>query len=229
MFFLKYSCPFGGKTYPGIVAMIVALIALMGSTFSGSSTFVVILASIGLPLVVLAVFFWLEHLLTDEERRVIESTELPLWLPATPDLIEGVRARKNRFTSRMVSIMIIGAIFMLAFLSPKRGEPNYSAMLTVGIVTAVIILFDYLMRSRWNYIDETAVYTTVPIDHMYDVTHHGKHGRTWVESYIVFYLPDGRYVLHAESGDGRARAITLVRWHGMVMWLPFYGDREDFR
>lgn len=228
MFFLKYSCPFGGKTYPGIIAMIVALIALMGTTFSGSSAFVVILASVGMPLVVLGVFFWLEHLPTDEERRVIESTELPLWMPATPDLIEGVRARKGKFTSRMLTIMMIGAIFMIAFITPKHGDPDFKAMITVGIITAVVILFDYLMRSRWNYIDESAVYTTVPIDHMYSVTHRGKYGRTWEESYIVFYLPDGKYIVHAESGDGSARAITLVRFQGMVMWLPFYGDREDF-
>ena len=228
MFFLKFSCPFGGKTYPIIIATIVLFIAMTGSMFSGLPPFLMFGAMIGLPLGVLAVCCWLEHRLSAEEQMIVSDTDLPLWMPATPELIEGVRARKNKFTTRMVTIMIIGAMFMLAVITPKHGEPNFTAMFTIGIVTAAIIGLDYLLRSRWNSIDGSAVFTTVPIDHMYSVTHHGRYGRTWEESYIVFYLPDGKYILHAESGDGRAQAITLVRYQGMVMWLPFYGDREDF-
>ena len=81
------------------------------------------------------------------------------------------------------------------------------------------------MRAGWKTIDNTAVFTTVPVHHMFDVVHKNRRSRSeWTESYIVVYLPDGRYVLHAQKGDGDARGITFVKYRGSVMWLPYFGQ-----
>ena len=78
----------------------------------------------------------------------------------------------------------------------------------------------------WGTLDETAVYTIIPIDHMYDVKHRGKHGAEWYESYLVFYQPDGRYTLHAKDGDGDANCVVIVKYHGLVTWLPYREERN---
>ncbi|MBR3417992.1 MAG: hypothetical protein IKG82_04805 [Oscillospiraceae bacterium] len=45
-------------------------------------------------------------------------------------------------------------------------------------------------------------------------------GETWYENYLVFYQPDGRYVLKIPKGGHFCSAVIIVLYHGAVTWLP---------
>ena len=38
---------------------------------------------------------------------------------------------------------------------------------------------------------------------------------------MVFYLPDGRYVLPVAQGDGDTDTLAVFKSHGFITWLPF--------
>ena len=224
---LKYSCPFGGKIYPFYLALFSSLIPMFGLMFTGSGPFFRLILMFACPFAVLTACFFMEQSLTDDERIICESCESPLWLPANPALAEAVRGRTgfpNRYT---LIAAFIGVVFAASFVagSPAR-EPNYTAAACSIAPAALFVMTQMIHSFMWGTLDETAVYTIIPIDHMYDVKHRGKHGAEWYESYLVFYQPDGRYTLHAKDGDGDANCVVIVKYHGLVTWLPYREERN---
>ena len=224
---LKYICPFGGKQYPLFLAAISVLVPLFGLLFSDITPYFRMLMMFACPLAVLtACFFW-EQSLTDDEREICNSCAMPLWLPANPALAEAVRKRTgypNRYT---FSVGLICLFFSVSFLVPVAGTTGAvpTAAACCMAPGAVFIVLQLIHTYLWSTVDETTVYTIIPIDHMYDVRHTGKNGNVWYESYLVFYQPDGRYTLHARKGDGNANAVVIVKHRGLVTWLPYKEER----
>ena len=68
--------------------------------------------------------------------------------------------------------------------------------------------------------------TVIPIDHRFDIKHSRRFGNIgserweWFRHYLVFYLPDGRYVLPAGPGSGYAKALVIVQYKGSLAWYP---------
>lgn len=226
---LKYSCLFNGKTYPMTLTM---LALVFGIPFGLVGRFPLLISAVLMlsPAIVLAVCYAIEHHLTEGERQIIADTSYPLWQPVTPRIktlvIEQQRSTQMTLPQMLAACGTCAVVVFLMGIMPGRhshkslAPPNI--MLVISLLCAAAV-FVYLMVTKgiganWMEIDETAVFTQIPIDHMYDVTHHSKHGRTWTESYLVFYLPDGRYVLHAPEGSGFGNTVTVVKFRGALMW-----------
>lgn len=223
---LKYSCPFGGKIYPMYLALASILIPTFGLMLTDISPFYRIAALFGCPIAVLTACFFIEQALTDDEKAICNDCENPLWLPANPALADAVRNRihfPNRHTFSAVFVSIIfGASILTQMIARESGASIAVCAMAPG---GLFVMFQLIYTYLWSTVDETTVYTIIPIDHMYDVRHTGKHGREWYESYIVFYQPDGRYTLHAHDGDGSANSVVIVKHRGMVTWLPYKEER----
>lgn len=217
---LKFSCPFGGKSYPAIAAVLAGIAAAILCSYNlGLPTDSVFAAAVIAVLLALGICFYLEHRLTEAELQAIENSQLPLWQPVNEDIIERVRDLK-----RLCSVegLVAGGSFLLLSVI---SWPTAAAAGEKPIAGKIFLLFglgilgvDFFCSFLWRSIDGTAVYTFIPIDHMYDVTHHHKDG-DYTISYIVFYQPDGRYVLRARYGSGDYGAIAVVKFRGMITWV----------
>ena len=219
MKWLKFTCPFGGKKYPLIIAGII-LIAL-------PVTLLNVTESERVPeYTLLAVFaaligcWYFEQRLTAEEREICDGTMSPLWEPVPEDVLAQLSEQTQHISREVVTVMTISGAFAFGFRFPKRGEPNMTGMSICIIILLAAFGLDLVRRLLWKTVDSTAVCTVIPIDHMYDVTHHSKRS-TWEVSYLVFYQPEGRYVLRAKGGSGDADRIAVVKYHGMVTWVPY--------
>ena len=158
---------------------------------------------------------------------------MPLWHPAN----NTVRAKiRNKYEGTQFSLtgMIAGsigigaAVFFIGILPPKHSTEfnDPAVVLPVAVVAAIIGFFVmFLTKGRgasWLEIDESAMYTVIPVHHCFDVKHHSRRylHRTWYESYLVFYQPDGRYVLKIPNGVTGCQAVIVVVFRGAVTWLP---------
>lgn len=223
---LKYKCPFNGKNYPAILATIGFYLGpLIGVTMMLDEK-ITILISFGLPILILAICFWNEQRLSEAEQTMVEYAEAPLWVQVTPEIQQEITKRKGEFDQPLSKIFIIcGAVgcvvlFGSMFFSGHRANPVDVVPAAVSVAAgAMVVLMLLRIRSKqWNHMDETAVYTKIPIDHMFDVTHHSKHS-TWTTSYLVFYQPDGRYVLRVRDKiGGFANMVTIVKYNNMLTW-----------
>ena len=218
---LKYQCPFGGKQYPIYAAFVSFMLApMIGIPLDVSFTAMALIMA-GLPVAALIVCFFIEQHLTAGERAIIADTAYPLWMPAPPELQEAVRNAKSKPSPILFTLIIplIGLEFAILF--PEHSEPNKGLAMVILLLYVGVFLADWFMRGEWQHADDTTVYTMVDIHHMYDVEHHDKHN-TWTVSYLVFYQPDGRYVLRAERGMGNVNSIYILKYRGMVIWIPAY-------
>lgn len=223
---LKYSCPFGGKVYPFYLALASVFVPTIGMLFTDINPFFQLVLMFACPLAVLTACFFMNQNLTSDEREICAATELPLWLPANPALAAAVRERVTFPNEATLYAVLFSVICGGNLLLPRMSGGSLSSALVCCLAPAgIFVTFQLIHVMIWRTLDETAVYTIIPIDHMYDVKHTGKHGRVWYESYLVFYQPDGRYTLHAKTGDGSANCVVIVKHRGLVTWLPYKEER----
>lgn len=225
---LKYSCPFGGKQYPWIVAACSAFIMPFVLLSFDSST--AISSMIWAPICALVICFFIEQHLTPDERAIIAETEPPLWNLATPELIDEIRREENKNPTRELTAAGIFAGMICLMVIYVFGLTELSLILCLLIALGCIFLLIHAMRQSeiWAQIDDSAVYIDVPIHHMYDVKHTSssrrRHSwfsstRVWYVSYIVFYLHDGRYVLQAPKGSGSADMVRIIKFRNSIRWM----------
>lgn len=225
---LKHSCPFGGKQYPQYLLMASPFIVmLLTSTFQFSAA-LTLAAFILLPLIILIVCLAIEQSLSPEEKMLIEAADLPLWQPADPQIIASIRMNEESKGSPVLGGLLGGVVFCAAILV-TIGFNTVTVLLCGAIIIAIVILLvsDLLGSSAWAEIDETAVYTDIAVDHMYDVKRrrtrgprHARYTEEWYESYIVFYLPDGRYILHCRDiFQQHPPVIRVIQFRGKIRWF----------
>lgn len=217
MKWLKLSCPFGGKQYPIYVALAVLVISAVTlvNTNVSSPLELALLA----VLISLIVCWYIEQRLTPEERSMCAGKMPPLWEPVSMDILEDVRAQTNHISREASGAMMLAGAMALRFFMPRRGYPNPQAGWACLFLVGIIFVLDLFRRMLWKKADSSAVCTIIQIDHMYSVTHRSRR-RTWEVDYLVFYQPDGRYILKAKAGSGETGKIAVVKYHGMVTWVP---------
>lgn len=223
---LKFSCPFGGKRYPWIMAACTAFI--MPFVLLSFGMFASLSSMIWGPICVLLICFCYEQHLTPDERAIVAETEPPLWNLATPELIDEIRTMENKDTGGELGAAAVIALAICCIPIGAFGFSTVTVVLCCVIVLGCIIALIHTLRQSdiWAQIDESAVYIDVPIHHMYDVKHtdsrrryYFREPRVWYVSYIVFYLHDGRYVLRAPKGAGDAHAVRIVKFRNRIRWM----------
>ena len=218
---LKYQCPFGGRQYPYYLVLLSAVIVPLAALIKFDADGVTVFGLMALcPAVIAAICYTREQRLMPDEQDLIDSSEYPLWQPVPPDLLDSVHRQTRRLSRESKSGIVLFTGFAAGTLIPRSGDPNYPLAGAFIIGALVCLIIGLLQRALWSDCDETAVFTVIPIDHMYDIKHHSRRG-SWIESYLVFYLPDGRYTLRAKNGTGDAGAIAVVKFRGMVTWFPY--------
>lgn len=60
--------------------------------------------------------------------------------------------------------------------------------------------------------DDTAIYTKIEVDHWF----YGEMARGGRRKYIVFYLPDGKYVL--ETNGIPPQNIVVIKYKHFIRW-----------
>ena len=237
---LKRQTLFGGKSYPLYIAIACAFFL----TPTGLMTDLPMLIRIPLvlsPVLSLVISFFIIHSLSPEEKNLIAQLDYPLWQPVTPEIKARICAEQSgtqlSLSAMLVSSGVAGFMVMMVCLLPSKRRHETLVPPQVGVIiglAAAFAMFFYLMISKgvganWMEIDDSAMFLQIPIDHMYDVTHHGKRGRTWTTSYLVFYQPDGRYILHAPAGSGDCNTVTVVKYGKALTWFTEYVRRpEDY-
>lgn len=235
---LKYCCLFRGKKYPGIAAVTVGVIVLIAATQADLGAESATAAMIFAAAATLLICFLIENLPTDEERELIAAAAPPAWQPAPENLRKKVTER-TMLPGRNACMAAFGCfLLMLCFLNIAEGSGKTGAVLS--IVTGIgILLADYFCRLRWKrLLDESADCAVIPIDSTYDIESTSRVSRRWFgpnnvfyhySSYLVFYLPDGRYTLPIPSTDGRFNAVAVVRCRGMLRWTLVYQDENGIK
>ena len=218
---LKYRCLFGGKIYP-YYAVMGAFIFGMTLVIPKPTTTRTVLFLIGLPLLALVVCFFFEHRLTDGEMQIMSESSYPLWNPVPEELKALIRQQFSSPSPILIAVCIVAVLIVMPVTYLVSGGENIplEPLIITAAIVACAFIFDYLRRVVWVHIDDTAVFAIIPIDHMYDVEHKNKNRSTY-RSYMVFYLPDGRYVLPVAQGDGDTDTLAVFKCHGFITWLPF--------
>ena len=219
---LKFLCPFGGKKYPSVALALGLIIPMILSTKGVISVDTAFWLMIFLTVFFLGICFYLANRLTKEEQSIVERTAAPLWEPVTPELVELMQGTTERFNNTEVTLISIAIIMGIMGIMPDpRSGGTRTYILAIGFLfAAATVALHFLRRVIWRSLDETAVYTVIPVHDIYDVTHRTRHG-SYTISYLVFYQPDGRYVLKAKPGTADAGAIAVVKFHGLMTWIPY--------
>lgn len=231
---LKKACRFNGKQYPLYLLIASVFAAGFGIIGYPSALSVLLLLS---PVIVLVVSYAVEQHLTPGERKIIADTPYPLWQPVTAEvktrIIEEQSGTQMTLPQMLTACALCaGFVFLMGVMPGRHSRKSLASpqvMLVISLLCAAV-LFIYLIVTKgiganWMEIDDSAVFVQIPIHHMFDITRHGRHGRTWVDSYLVFYQPDGRYVLRAPKDSGFCNTVTVVKYRGAVTW--FVSDEQN--
>lgn len=240
MFWLKYSCPFCGRTAPLFVIAVLLPFFMAFMIFSGFVFWQTILLSLLFLLLTVFISIWLMHRPNRADREQMEAAQAPLWYPLPDDQIMRLRAEMLRNAPSVLHALLAGAvgggITLLCGISPSRHRTGrnrhpvpFETMLPIAAAIAVIgflvVVIIGARRRAWADLDETAVCIAVPVHDSFYVTHHGRHGAKWKEHYLVCYLPDGKYVLHNRYDDHRMTYILIVKFRGSTRWFPLLEHR----
>jgi len=242
MFRLKYSCPFHGHSYPFFISMLVmpltsSLHIYFGMLTGLGSFWIIPMGLLGSVFVLLCFFTYFQQL-SPAEQDLCNECPPALWYPLPESHILHIRSEMlNSAPGILHALGVAAAAGVLTLFCAfgrnrhsvrYRREVTVSEMMPFAIIVAaaafIIVIFISARRRAWAQIDESATCLIVPVHHSYDITHHGKHGRTWIENYIVCYLPDGRYVLHNRKKHVDVRFVIFIRFRNSVIWRPYYYD-----
>ena len=224
---LKYMHLFCGKSWPLPIIIISGIFGPVFAIIHDSAH--PVLWGILPPVILTIGFIIFFRIPDDHDIQARRDASYPLWNPLTPALQDYIRQKEEQtFLSvpamGAIAAVVAGIAFAISRVPPRNHREPPLSLEQSGIFTLIIgsIVFFGLVwqqhRSRvWYDADSSAVYTTVPIDHFFDVTRHGKH-ETWIDSYLVFYLPDGRYILKAPQNSGSADSVTIIKYRGMLRW-----------
>ncbi len=184
-------------------------------------------------LLTLVICFLIERRLSKAERQIVAETPMPFWHPVNALVKAKIRNRYETTQFSIVSMAIgsvcIGAlVLILGTLSTKDSTDtkDLSVLLPIAVIAAIIgFIVMFIIKHRganWLDIDETAMYTVMPVHRCYEGKHDSRRPvrRTWYEHYHVFYQPDGRYVLKIPSGMNSCQAVIAVLYRGAVTWVP---------
>lgn len=233
---LKYLHIFNGRYYPLIAAGIATTTTPLLTIMLDIDVPPGIIMPVG-AILALVVCFLIEHHLSDEERQIMAETPMPLWKPVNAFVRSGIITKYEGSQFSPVG-MIIGsiaigvAVFVVGILPGRHSiEMNDPAVvMPIAFIAAVIafaVMFFYKGRgANWLNIDDSAMYTVIPVHHCYEVKHYYRHrsifsgNNAWYTHFLVFYQPDGKYVLKLPDGHTTCSAVIIILYHGSVTWLP---------
>ncbi|MDE6519546.1 MAG: hypothetical protein K2K91_03670 [Ruminococcus sp.] len=218
---LKYRHLFYGKSIPvmfslfGVLLLITSVIAL--DTIKNELGYIYFLiGSIALILLMLAVDYAIIHRLNLDEKKKIAEASPPKW-KKFPDRFKK-KFRIDKKASLISIAVLIGLELIVAFLVMlSDGVQAMLVSLAILLPVTLICLAVYAVWEHiWTNMDDSAIYTRIEVDHSFKVEY-TRGGRKNYRNYIVFYLPDGKYVLEVSAGLV-PKNIVVIKYKYFIRW-----------
>lgn len=214
---LKYRHLFYGKTIPiilslfGVFFIIANIIAIYIIKNEWGYIYIAI-ESIALILLTLAVDYAIIHHLKPDEKKKIAEASPPKW-KKLPDRMKK-KFHINKKDSLISTAVAIGLNFIVAFIVLLAdGVETMLVSLVVLLPVTLIVLACYAVWEHiWANMDDTAIYTRIEVDHWF----YGEMTRGGRRTFIVFYLPDGKYVL--ETYGTTPKNIVVIKYKCFIRW-----------
>lgn len=218
---LKYRHLFYGKSIPvmlslfGVLLLIISVPAL--DIIKNELGYIYFLTgSIALILLTLAVDYAVIHRLKPDEKKKIAESSLPKWKKLPDKMKKKFRIdKKNSLISMAAAIgleLTAAFIVMLA-----DGVQTMLAALEVLMPVTLICFAVYAVWEHiWANMDDSAIYTRIEVDHSFE----GERTRGGRRHFIVFYLPDGKYVL--ETYGIPPKNIVVIKYKCFIRWEDSY-------
>ncbi|MCR4761806.1 MAG: hypothetical protein K5705_16300 [Oscillospiraceae bacterium] len=237
---LRLYCPFGGKPWPGIVLTGICSAAILLSDAASVQSPLFLLLLLFLCIGGLCGLFWLEHRVTEEDRIMTEQADYAIWGPVTPNVTRRVSDIQPNYSSLFVAILLFLCLLLPFYHTLLLAEDleedalctviRLAAGLTILAICAFMLHFLYPIFAKK--LSRDAVYTIIPVYRHYTVESHSRSGLTYfhqplAKHYVVFYLPDGRYVLPVKREDAYAENIIIVKNNGFYLWYTDAADNPD--
>lgn len=240
---LKYSCFLYGHTYPLPLGTVLASFsAFFLQHYFQLNTAAFILFFILIFILVLIICGSFIRRLSHEEKQRIADAPLLLWQPLPAAELEQLRSSLKTMSTRMLKILegFFAAAFIL-LLYFFRNDPVMGWICALSAAACAIgILLHYRHSCVWSQIDETAEYVRIPVHHCFTKTRYTGEGRhslprleesysemyqraqaeKRIESYLVCYLPDGKYVFYNQTGILYPEYIRIIRFQDHFQWIP---------
>lgn len=219
---LKYRHLFYGKSIPvmfslfGVLLLITSVIALDIIKSEWGYIYHMI-GSIALILFTLAVdYAVIHHLKPDEKKKIAEAS--PQKWKKLPNRMK----KKFKFDikeSLISASSLIGLELIVAFIMMLlKGVETMLVMLEVVLPVTLVCLASYAVWEHiWANMDDSAIYTKIEVDHSFKVKYTTRAGTKNYSNYIVFYLPDGKYVLEVSAGFV-PKNIVVIKYKCFIRW-----------
>lgn len=218
---LKYRHPFYGKSIPVILSMfaaffvIIVMMSVILDNIENESCYIYILiGSIAIILLTLVIDYAVIHHLNPDEKRKIAESNPPEWKRFPDSMKEAFQTDKRAvpfYCAVMLALELVIAFFILL------GKDVQTMLVTLAVIVPVTIII-FVCIAIWEYIwanmDDSAIYTRIEVDHYFKGEKRRTGGR---EIYIVFYLPDGKYVLE-KTGCTIPKNIVVIKYKCFIRW-----------
>ncbi|MCM1132254.1 MAG: hypothetical protein NC340_02160 [Ruminococcus flavefaciens] len=214
---LKYRHLFYGKSLPLIISLFSTCLAVTSVTAiniikSEWGYIYLAIGSVVFFLLILAVCYAVIHRLKpDEKKKIAEAS--PLKWKKLPDCMKK-KFHIDKKSSLISSAVLIGLeLIFFFFIMLIKGMETMLVGLEVALpVTLICLACCAVWEHIWANMDNTAIYTRIKVDHWF----YGERTRGGRRKYIVFYLPDGKYVL--ETFGIPPQNIVVIKYKCFIRW-----------
>ncbi|MDE7364903.1 MAG: hypothetical protein K2N27_08515 [Ruminococcus sp.] len=214
---LKYRHLFYGKSIPVMFSLfgaffVITLVIGLYAITNESGYIYLLIGSIALILLTLAVDYAVIHRLNPDEKEKIAEASPPEW-KKFPDRLKK-KFRIDKKDSLISTAVVIGIELIIAFfVMLSDGVQAMLVSLAILLPVTLICLAVYAVWEHiWANMDNSAIYTRIEVDHSFE----GEMTRGGRRKFIVFYLPDGKYVL--ETYGYPPKNIIVIKYKHFIRW-----------
>lgn len=214
---LKYRHLFYGKSIPVLISIfgaffVITPIIALDIIKSEWGYIYLLIGIIVLILITLVIDYAVIHRLKSDEKKKIAEASKPEW-KKLPDRMKK-KFRIDKKTSLISTAVVIGIELIIAFfVMLSDGVQTMLVSLAVLTPVTLICLAVYAVWEHiWANMDDSAIYTRIEVDHYFK----GEMVRGERKKFIVFYLPDGKYVL--ETYGYPPKYIVVIKYKRFIRW-----------
>lgn len=216
---LKYRHLFYGKSIPVIISMFVAFLAIIAILYivlnRMEDGFVYLpVISIAVILLTLVIDYVIIHHLTPDEKKKIAGASPPEWKRLPDRMKDEFQTDKKLFFISSAFLIGFELIFAFLVMLSKGVETMFVTLAVILPVTLICLAIYAILEHIWANMDDSAIYTKIEVDHAFEGERQKHGGR---RKFIVFYLPDGKYVLETDDYFPPAN-IVVIKYKCFIRW-----------
>ena len=212
---LKYRHLFYGKIIPIILSIFGAffiITPILDIIKSEWGYIYHMIGSIALILITLVVDYAVIHRLKPDEKKKIAEASLPEWKKLPDRMKKKFRINKKKSLISMADAIGLELIVNFIVLLADGVQTMLVSIAVLMPVTLICLVVYAIWNHIWANVDDSAIYTKIEVDHSFN----GEMTRGRRRKFIVFYLPDGKYVL--ETSGYTPKNIVVIKYKRFIRW-----------